>query len=297
MIENKSLASRIRIVLTYIIIILAGLLCLFPLWNVVAISFSSSWAVVADKVTWYPIDFTLVSYKELFKDNQFWRSFGISVTRVVLSLVINMIIMVLMAYPLSKTEDEFRGRNIYMGLLIIAMLFNGGTIPTYLVVKQYGLLNSVWALVLTGAVPIFNTIMVKNFFVGIPKSLEEAAIIDGANPLQVLVRIFIPCSKPVLATVALFSIVGNWNDYFKGLIYMPKLKNLPLMSYIRDIVINLQQLAESGASAEELASAAQISSDALNSAKIVVAVVPLLIIYPLLQKYLITGITIGSVKE
>ena len=184
-----------------------------------------------------------------------------------------------------------------MGLLLVAMLFNGGTIPTYLVVKQYGLLNSIWALVLTGAVPIFNTIMVKNFFVGIPKSLEEAAIIDGANPLQVLVKIFIPCSKPVLATVALFSIVGNWNDYFKGLIYMPKLKNLPLMSYIRDIVINLQQLADSGASAEELASAAKISNDALNSAKIVVAVVPLLIIYPLLQKYLITGITIGSVKE
>lgn len=295
MIENRSMVSRVRMVLTYTFIILAGLLCLFPLWNVVALSFSSGWAVRAGRVTLLPVDFTLIAYKELLKENQFWRSFGISVTRVVLSLMINMVMMVLAAYPLAKTKEEFRGRNIYMGMLIIAMLFSGGMIPTYLVVKRYGLLNSIWALVLTGALPIFNTIMVKNFFEGIPKSLEEAAIIDGANPLQVLIKIFIPCSKPVLATVALFSIVNNWNDYFKGLVYITKSKKLPLMSYIRDIVVDIQEMSDSNMSAEEMA--AQLSSDALNSAKIVVAVIPLLIIYPLLQKYLITGITIGSVKE
>ena len=150
---------------------------------------------------------------------------------------------------------------------------------------------------LTGAVPIFSVIMVKNFFVALPTSLEEAAIIDGANPLQVLCKVYIPCSLPVLATVALFSIVGNWNDYFKGMVYMTKMRMLPLMSYIRSISVDLQKLVENGASTEQLEAASKFSNDALNSAKIVVSTVPLLLIYPFLQKYLITGITIGSVKE
>ncbi len=297
MVKDKSLASQVRVAITYALIILSGLLCLLPLWNVVCLSFSSSWAVIARRVTLLPVDFNTIAYRELLRDQQFWRSFAISVERVGLSLVLNMALIVLMAYPLSKTEHEFLGRNFFMGMLIVAMLFSGGMIPTYLLVKQMKLINTIWSLVLTGAVPIFSVIMVKNFFVALPPSLEEAAIIDGANPLQVLYKVYIPCSLPVLATVALFSIVGNWNDYFKGMVYMTKMRMLPLMSYIRSISVDLQKLVENGASPEQLEAASKFSNDALNSAKIVVSTVPLLLIYPFLQKYLITGITIGSVKE
>ena len=184
-----------------------------------------------------------------------------------------------------------------MNLLIFAMLFNGGMIPTYILVRNLGMLNSIWALVLPGALPIFNVILLMNFFLGIPKSLEEAALIDGASPFQVLLKIMIPCAKPCLATVSLFSIVGSWNDFFSGLIYMQKLEDYPIMTYIQSLNVDIQQLLRSGASSSTLENVTELSNRNLNAAKIVVAVIPLLMIYPILQKYLITGMVMGSVKE
>lgn len=297
MIENTSVGSRIRVCVIYIVVISLALLCLLPLWNVVCISLSSSAAVMGNRVWLYPVKFTMAAYGKIMGDNQFWRSFGISVVRVVLSLILNMVMIVLMAYPLSKSQREFPGRNLYMYLLIFAMLFSGGMIPGYLVVKSLGLLNTLWALVLPGAVPIFSVIMVMNFFSGIPKSLEEAAIIDGASPLQVLLKIFIPCSKASLATVALFSIVGNWNDFFSGLVYMTKIKNYPIMTYIQSINISVEELMQGGMDTSTLMNITDVTNQSLNAAKIVVAIVPLLLIYPLLQRYLITGIVMGAVKE
>ncbi|SHO44447.1 carbohydrate ABC transporter permease [Anaerocolumna xylanovorans] len=297
MIENKSLDSRLRNVIIYTIVILLALICLLPLWNIVAISFSSSAAVTAQRVGLFPVQFTLAAYEKIMGDAQFRRSFGISVTRVVLALVINIILIVLMAYPLAKSSREFKGRNIYMNLLVFAMLFNGGMIPTYLVVKQLNLLNSIWSLILPGAVPIFSVILVMNFFVGVPKSLEEAAMIDGATPFQILFRVYVPVSKPSLATVALFSIVGSWNDFYSGLIYITKIKNYPVMTYIQSLSVNIEELLKAGMNSSSLESVTEVSNQNLNAAKIVVVVIPLLLIYPLLQRYLITGIVMGSVKE
>lgn len=297
MIENKSLTSKIRVAIIYTIVFLLALICLIPLLNIVAISFSSSAAVTANIVGLLPVQFSTAAYEKIMSDHQFWRSFGISVIRVVLAFIINMVLIVLMAYPLSKTKREFKGRNIYMSLLIFAMLFNGGMIPTYLVVKNLHLLNSIWSLILPGAVPIFSVILVMNFFIGIPKSLEEAAVIDGATPIQVLYKVYIPCSLPSLATVALFSIVGSWNDFYSGLIYMTKVENYPVMTYIQSLSVNIEELLKAGASNNTIASVLEVSNQNLNAAKIVVAVIPLLLIYPILQKYLITGIVMGSVKE
>lgn len=297
MIENKSIGSKIRFVIIHVVVILLAVLCLLPLWNIVCISFSSSAAVAGNRVGLLPVQATVAAYEKIIGDGQFWRSFGISVLRVIVALGLNLLMIILMAYPLSKTKSEFRARNIYMYLLVFAMLFSGGMIPTYLVIKELGLLNSIWSLILPGAVPIFSVIMVMNFFMGIPKSLEEAATLDGATPLQVLLRIYVPCSKPSLATVALFSIVGNWNDFYSGLIYITKIKNYPVMTYIQSLSVNLEELIKAGSSSQALANAAEVSNQNLNAAKIVVAVVPLLLIYPMLQKYLITGIVMGSVKE
>lgn len=297
MIESKSFSARFGKISIYVIVIFLALTCLLPLWNIVAISFSGSEAVAANKVGLAPVSFTIEAYKMIMEDAQFWRSFGISIQRVILSLIINMVLIVTMAYPLSKSKREFKGRNIYMNLIIFAMLFNGGMIPTYLIVKNLDLLNTIWSLVLPGAVQIFSIILVMNFFIGVPKSLEEAAIMDGANPLQVLLKVYIPISLPALATVALFSIVGNWNDFFSGLIYMTKVSNYPLMTYIQSLTISIEDMLKAGSSSSALANAGEVSNRNLNAAKIVISCVPLLLIYPLLQKYFITGIVVGSVKE
>lgn len=281
----------------YLIVFLLGVICLLPLLNIVAVSFSGSAAVAANRVGIFPVDFTVAAYEKILGDHQFWRSFGISVARVVLALLLNLILIMLMAYPLSKSKREFKGRNIYMDLLIFAMLFNGGMIPTYIVIKNLGLLNTIWALILPGAVPIFSVIMVMNFFMGVPKALEEAAVIDGATPLQVLTKVYLPCSKPVIATIALFSIVGSWNDFFSGLLYMTKVNNYPLQTYIQSLNVKLEDMLSAGGSISSLVNIMDVSAQNLNAAKIVVSVIPLLLIYPLLQKYLITGIVVGSVKE
>jgi putative aldouronate transport system permease protein len=297
MVVKKGVTGNFGSVCIYFIVLLLGLICLLPLLNILAISFSSSDAAAANVVGFLPVKFTIAAYQKIMDDRQFWRSFGISVIRVGVGLILNLVLIVLMAYPLSKSEREFKGRNVYMNLLIFAMLFSGGLIPSYLVIKNLGLMNTIFALVLPGAVPIFSVIMVMNFFIGIPKALEEAAVIDGASPLQVLGKVYIPCSKPVIATIALFSIVGNWNDFFGGLIYMTKVSNYPLQTYIQSLSIQLEDILNSGGSLSSLVNAMEVSKQNLNAAKIVVSVVPLLLIYPLLQKYLITGIVMGSVKE
>ncbi|MCP1427082.1 MULTISPECIES: carbohydrate ABC transporter permease [Paenibacillus] len=294
---SANLKDRIGRFAIYAIVIMLALVCLLPLWNIVAISFSSSEAVSANAVGLVPVNFTTAAYTKIIEDAQFWRSFGISVLRVALALVLNMILIILMAYPLSKSKRDFKGRNIYMNIMIFAMLFSGGMIPSYLLIKNLDMLNTIWALVLPGAVPIFSVILVMNFFSAVPKALEEAAFIDGANPLQVLFKVYVPVSIPALATVALFSIVGTWNDFFGGLIYMTKVSNYPLMTYIQSLNVNIADLLQAGTNSSELSNLTEISNKNLNAAKIVVAVIPLLLIYPLLQKYFVTGIVVGSVKE
>ncbi|HIY57125.1 MAG TPA: carbohydrate ABC transporter permease [Candidatus Tetragenococcus pullicola] len=291
--------APVRKFIIYAIVILLGLSCLIPMWNVVAISFSSSEAVNANIVGLFPVNTTFAAYRRILDDQQFWRSFGISVVRVLITLVINLLLIVTMAYPLSKSSKVFKSRKFFMNIMIFAMLFSGGMIPTYLVVKQLGLINSLWALILPGAVPIGSVILIMNFFRGVPKSLEEAAVMDGASPWTTLWKIYIPLSMPSLATVSLFSIVGTWNDFFGGLIYMTKTQNYPLMTYIQSMTVNLAEIVQnsSGLTSSQLQSLAEVSNKNLNAAKVFVAVVPLLVIYPFMQKYFVKGIVVGAVKE
>lgn len=277
----------------WLIVILMTLCCLLPLLNTLAISFSNNSAVNANQVGILPVGFTLSSYKKLLEDNQFWRSAWISVLRVVLGTGLNMLMMILLAYPLSRSKNRFASRDIYMKLIIFAMLFNGGLIPGYIIVSKLHLLNTIWALVLPGAVPVFNVILLMNFMKGLPEALEEAAVIDGASEWTILTRVVLPISKPGLATMALFCIVGHWNDYFQGLIYMRTPSKYPLQTYIQQLTIDVSQITDP----QQLIYFMTISTRTLNAAKIVVATVPLLVIYPFLQRYFVTGIVIGAVKE
>jgi ABC-type glycerol-3-phosphate transport system permease component len=174
------------------------------------------------------------------------------------------------------------------------MLFGGGLIPWYLVIKSLGMINSIWALVIPGAVPVFNIILVMNFLRNLPKELKEAAYIDGAGPWYLLLRIYIPLAVPALATVTLFSIVSHWNDFFQGLILMSKPENYPLQTYIQQLVVQIDLNETDSVKLEEMA---KLSNKSLNAAKIFVTIIPVLIVYPFLQRYFIHGITLGSVKE
>lgn len=285
--------NKLMDTVVWLIVILMTLCCLLPLLNTLAISFSNNSAVNANQVGILPVGFTLSSYKKLLEDNQFWRSAWISVLRVVLGTGLNMLMMILLAYPLSRSKNRFASRDIYMKLIIFAMLFNGGLIPGYIIVSKLHLLNTIWALVLPGAVPVFNVILLMNFMKGLPEALEEAAVIDGASEWTILTRVVLPISKPGLATMALFCIVSHWNDYFQGLIYMRTPSKYPLQTYIQQLTIDVSQITDT----QQLIYFMTISTRTLNAAKIVVATVPLLVIYPFLQRYFVTGIVIGAVKE
>ena len=293
MIKSKTIGGKTADILIYLTVIFMTMCCLFPLLNMVAISFSDKAAASANMVGLVPVDFTTSAYKTLLGESQFWVSFWISIKRVFLGTIINMILTILLAYPLSKSKREFKGHDVYMYIVIFAMLFSGGMIPIYLTIKSYGLLNSIWPLILPGAVPVFNVILLMNFFKGVPKSLEEAAAIDGASKLTILLKIYLPISMPALATIILFCIVNHWNDFFSGLVYMNKTSMYPLQTYIQQLSVDMSQITDP----EQLKRFAQVSNKTLDAAKIVVSTIPLLIIYPFLQKYFVSGIVIGAVKE
>jgi putative aldouronate transport system permease protein len=291
--RSKTFGSRSADVCIWAVLLLLTALCFLPLLNMVSISFSDKSAAQANLVGLLPVNFNFSAYQMLIEDSQFWRSFMISVERVVLGTALNLLLSVLMAYPLSKNKKEFGARNIYMNLMIFAMLFSGGMIPIFIVVKNLGLIDTIWSLILPGAVPIFNVILLMNFFKSIPKSLEEAAIMDGATKLKILFKIYLPISLPALATIGLFSIVGHWNDYFSGLLYMNSSANYPLQTYIQQLTVDVTKVTDPS----QLKALASVSNKTLNAAKIVVSIIPVLLIYPLLQKYFVSGLVIGSVKE
>ena len=277
-----------------VILLIAALSCLIPILNTVAISFSSK--VYANEVFLLPKGFTTASYKEILKDEQFLRSFWVSVKKVVIGSTLQMLMTILMAYPLSKSSRIFPARGHYMLVIIVCMLFSGGTIPWYLVIKMLGLIDSFWALVLPGCVNISNTIIMMNFFKGLPPSMAESAAIDGATPLTTLFRIYVPLSTPSIATLSLFTIVGHWNGYFDGMILINDPKKMPLQTYIQSLVADISNKINS-MTPEEILQYSQISNMTFNAAKIVVAMVPVMVIYPVLQKYFVKGLVMGAVKE
>lgn len=274
-------------------LIAAALLCILPLIHIIAVSFSSSTAAAAGYVKLWPVDFTLASYEFTAGRDGFWISMMNSLKRLAIGTPLNLLLTILVAYPLSKESKQFRFRLVYAWIFFLTMLFNGGLIPWYITIKEVGLLNSIWALVLPGAVPVFSIVLLLNFFREVPRELEESAVIDGASQWTTLWRIYVPISKPAIATLALFSMVEHWNSWFDGLILMGDPTNYPLQSYIQTIVIQQNFTA---VSREDILNLAQISDRTLRSSQIFLASLPIVAAYPFLQKYFVKGIVLGSVK-
>nr|WP_246428043.1 carbohydrate ABC transporter permease [Paenibacillus phyllosphaerae] len=282
------------IAFNYTFLTIVSLMCIIPLVHVLAISFSSSEAAAAGYVKLWPVDWTLSSYEYVAGQAAFLKSMLVTVQRVALGVTINMLITVLIAYPLSKETSVFRPRTFYAWIFVITILFNGGLIPTYMIVKYTGIMDTIWALVLPTAVPVFNVILMLNFFRNLPKELEEAAFIDGAGQWTTLWRVYIPLSMPSLATVTLFAIVGHWNAWFDGLIFMNTPDHYPLQSYLQTIIIRQDFSAMASA---DLDSLTQISDRTAKAAQIFLGALPILIVYPFLQRFFVSGIVLGSVKE
>jgi putative aldouronate transport system permease protein len=290
---NKTLAYRLGNWLITAVLLMLAFSTLLPLINTLAISLSNRAAVSGGLVRLWPVGFNLDAYTFIMQDGKFWRAFLVSIQRVTLGGLLNFVIAILTAFPLSRSAQAFPGRNLFMWLFVFGMILNVGLVPWYLTISSYGLIDSLWALVLPTAVPIWNVIILMNFFRNVPKELDEAARIDGANPWQVLWHVYLPVSLPALATITLFSIVGHWNSFFDGLILMNNPDNYPLQTYIQQLVI-ADRPALHGGQAQLLA---RLSNSTLNAAKLFIAMIPILLIYPFLQRFFIRGIMLGSVKE
>lgn len=290
-----NMGRRAFLLFNYIFLTAAGLVCLLPFINLLAVSLSSSTAVAAGSVSFWPVDFTISSYQFVLKSSRFMTSFLIALKRVGLGVSLNMILMVCTAYPLSKNKKQLADKTFYTWFFVITMLIGGGLIPTYLVIVKLGLIDTIWSLVLPGALPVYNMIILMNFFKSTPEELEEAAKIDGAGVLTILWKIILPISKPGLATVALFCIVNHWNSWFDGLIYMNNPNHYPLQSYLQTLVINPEQMLRI-AGGDYTKILAMVNARTGRAAQLFLGALPILLVYPFLQKYFSSGLLMGSVK-
>ncbi len=290
---RTSTSRKIFNVCNITLLTLAALSCFLPLMYVIAVSLSGKAFVQAGEVTFWPKGFSTVAYEYLLTKKVFWDAFFMSVKVTALGTTINLVMVMMTAYPLSKTSDRLTGRGVYAWYFFFTMLIGGGLIPTYVLVSQLGLRDTIWALVLPGALPIFNTVLMINFFRQIPIELEDTARIDGAGPMKILWSIYVPLSKPAVATIALFCMVGHWNGWFSGMIYMTSPEKRPLQTYLRSVVIQMDMSQFIG---DDYSLLQLLSDDTLKCAQILVAMIPILCVYPFMQKYFVKGIVLGGVK-
>lgn len=273
---------------------LLALVCLLPLVHVLAVSLSDAASAGGNLVSFWPKGLNGYAYQMIFTNKVFLNSFGISVVRTAAGTALNLAMAILAAYPLSKEERELKGRNVLIWFFTVPMLIGGGLIPTFLLNRQLGLIDSLLVLILPGCVPTFYVIMMMNFFRGIGKSLSESAAIDGASEFTILTRIMLPLAMASLATIALFSMVNHWNEWFGGMIYMNSREKWPLQTLLRQMLKSVDATMFTSA---DLMRIKQMSSRSFQAAQIIFATVPILLVYPFMQRYFISGLTIGSVKE
>ena len=294
---KEPLSRRIFLVCNGTFLIIFALVCLVPFINLLSISLSDSAAVDAGNVGLTPVGFNLTAYEFLLQKTEFWKAFAISIERVVLGTVLSLAINILAAYPLSRAKNKFKGRKFYVALLVVTMFFNGGIVPTYIVISNLGIMNTILALILPTALNAWNIVLLVSFFKEVPNELVEAAEMDGASQFQILFKVVLPISLPALATVTLFTAVAHWNNWFDGYMYMNP-SQYPLQTYIYNMINEVNQLAQNpNLTPEQQELLAQLPGKTLRSAQIFIAMLPIMLVYPFAQKYFIKGLTQGGVKE
>jgi len=259
--------------------------------NIFARSFSSTQAMINNRVSFWPVEFTLESYYYVLQDKAFVRSLWWTALLTLICTVVSLTITIMAAYPLIY--ENLKGRRFFNSMFLLTMYFSAGTIPNYLLMKQLNLLDNPLVLIIPNCLSIFNMIILRSFFYTIPDSLRESAQLDGAGPVNILIRIYLPLSKPALATLALFYAVGRWNGFSDALMYISDPKYVPIQLKLWQVINNRSSIE----TAQQEGFAAPVASEGLKAASVMFATVPILIVYPWLQRYFITGVTLGAIKE
>ncbi|MPQ44419.1 carbohydrate ABC transporter permease [Clostridium tarantellae] len=292
--KRQNSSDKIFDITNYLVLLLILLAVLYPLYFIIIASFSDPNAVARGDVWLFPVGFNVDGYKEIFKNNDIWMGYTNSIKYTIIGTFVNIILTVPAAFALSR--KELVGRKVFMSLITFTMFFGGGLIPTYLLVSNLGLYDTMWALILPGAVSVFNLIVTRTYFVqNIPEELFEAAQVDGCSYFSFFVKIVIPVSKPIIAVMVLMYAVGHWNSYFNALIYIRDRNLYPLQVILRELLI--QQEAAAGMAGDAISAAEQQRiADMLKYGIIIVSSLPVLCMYPFVQKYFVKGMMIGSVK-
>lgn len=278
----------------YVVLGLLSLIVLYPLIFVAIASISSQEAVIRGEVWLWPQNITYVGYERLLKNPEVLTGYTNTILYTVVGTTVNLIMTIAAAYPLSR--KDFYGRNVFTAMIVFTMFFSGGMVPTYLLVKSLGLLNSFWVLILPSAVSVWNMLIMRTFFQnGIPNDIQEAASIDGSTNMQTLVRIVLPLSMPIIAVMILFYSVGHWNSYFSALIYLNDRDKYPLQLFLREILVQGQMQDMIDVTDDSLIRSI-MDAEAIKYAAVIVANLPILLLYPFLQKYFVKGVMIGAIK-
>lgn len=288
---HKTMSYRLFSVFNNVLLTVISVICLLPLYHLLMVSLSSSAPANAGLVTFWPVGFTFEAYSKTFENANFLSSLYVSLQRTVLGTALAMAVNAVAAYALSKETRIFRARNIYLWYFVVTMLFSGGLIPGYILILKLGLMNTLMALILPVTVSVYNVILLLNFFRTVPKELEEAAFIDGASHLRSFISIYLPISMPAIATISLFTMVIHWNAYFDGLIYIKESMDLPLASFLQTVIVQADM------SKFDPSIVANKSQRTLRASQIFIGALPILLVYPILQRYFVKGIVIGAVKE
>lgn len=292
---RKSRSDLIFDTLNTLILILLCLGVIYPLYFIFIASFSDPSLVDSGQVWLFPSHVTFAGYSALLGEGSIWRGYANTILYAALSVVISVPVTLMAAYALSR--KDFVGRNIFMAIMVFTLFFGGGLIPTYMVVRSLGLLNTIWAMVLPGAVAVWNVIIARTYFqTAVPKELMEAAFVDGCSNTRYFVQILIPLTMPLVAVLVLFTVVGQWNSYFDALIYLDDRALYPLQLVLREILVQNQTTA--GMNTDVATYSAQMRlGELIKYGVIIVSSLPLLVLYPFLQRYFVTGVTLGSLKE
>lgn len=290
---HKSKGYKVFSFLNTLGLLLVAICCILPIWHVLAVSFSAKSAADGNLVALWPVAFTTVAYEKTLSNPIFLSSIWVSVLRTVIGTAITLTLASLAAYALSKETHVFKMRNVYAWLFVFTMIFNGGLVPFYVVIQKLQLVNTFWVLVIPGAVNVWLTILMLNFFRGVPKDLEEAALIDGAGHFKTLLKIYLPVSLPALATLGLFSIVFHWNSWFDGLLYLNNKADYPLATFLQTVIVQ-RDMSSMSFNPKELE---LISQTTVRASQIFLGALPVMIIYPFLQRFFVKGLVLGSVKE
>lgn len=280
-------------VVVYLVLALVTVIVLYPLIDILSASISNPAAVARGKVWLMPIDINFKAYLSIFHNNEIIIGYKNTLFYTTVGTLINIVMTVMIAYPLSR--KDFYGRNVITFFIVFTMFFSGGMIPTYLVVKELGMLNTFWAVTVPGAVSVYNVIVMRTFFQNIPDDLRESAELDGCSSWQYLIHILLPLSKPIIAVMVLFYAVGHWNNFFDALIYLTDRNKYPLQLFLREMLIQ-GNMSDMNTISDSSISNFMLQVEGLKYAAVVVANLPMLILYPFLQKYFVKGVLVGSLK-